>query len=141
MAKKFNANGFSTVLPDRWLDRSMITLVADEAIDGFAPNVVILRENVAPSIKISDYGRDQLDGSKAQIPGLVIMDERETEVGSLPAYQSLQHFDSGAKTLQQAQTFILNGDTIIAITCTAEAKNFEQYIPAFREIVENLEFE
>lgn len=141
MPEKFVANGFSTVLPVGWQDRSVISLVNPATDSGFATNIVVLREQVAPDTSIEDYAREQIAAMQNGLENLQILDERATTVQNLPAYQTLQRVAANKRLLQQAQTYVLSGDTVYAITCTALIEEFDRAIPAFREVVENLDFD
>ncbi len=141
MDNKFTANGFSTVLPDGWADRSVITLVAGEQRQGFAANVVILREDVAASASIEDYARDQIAAVSRETADFELLDERPATIDGKPAYQTLQRFSSNGVPLQQAHTYVLRGRTVYAFICTALAQEFDRSIPAFRAVMDNLAFD
>lgn len=141
MSKKFVANQFSTVLPDGWADRSVISLVNLKTTSGFAANVVVLREEVAPHTNIEQYAQKQLAEVKAGLPDFQVIDERAATVKDLPAYQALSRFTSNGRMLQQAQTFVLKDAMIFAFTFTTAIEDFNTHIPALREIVDNLVFE
>lgn len=131
---KFIANGFTTELPDAWQDRSMITLVGPPK-NGFAPNVVIMREEIPLTLSIEEYAKRQRDAATAEIPGIEVIDERPTVVNGAPAFQRLHRFATQGRTLQQAQTYILGRGVVFAITCTATIDNFNESIPSFQQIV------
>ena len=141
MLNKFFANGFSTVLPEGWADRSVLTLVAPEARHGFATNIVVLREELDAAASIEDYARAQTAAVARQVEGFALLDERPATIHGRPAYQTLQRFASNGAALQQAQTYILAGRTVFAFTCTALVEDFDAAIPAFRAVMDNLAFD
>ncbi len=141
MSEKFVANGFSTVLPDGWADRSLISFVKPPGATGFATNIVVLREEVASATNIAAYAQEQLATMRGGMPDLQILDRREATIQNLPAYQTLQRFSANNRALQQAQTYILSGETVFAVTCTALIEEFDDSIPAFREVMDNLNFD
>lgn len=134
---KFIANGFVTELPDGWQDRSMLTLVNATDAGGFAPNIIVMRQSVAPETSIEDYVRQQRLITEAEIPDLEVLDERLAQVGGVPAFQRLQRFVAQGQTLQQAQTYVLGDREIFVLTCTATLEKFNDQIPYFRQVVEN----
>ena len=138
---KFVAHGWTTEMPAGWQDRSMVTLVRPSP-DGrsFAPNVVVLRQAVAPRTSIEDFARAQRAAAVAEIPDLQILDERPATVGGAPAYQRLQRFTAQGQQLQQAQTYILRDATVFVVTCTATLAQFNDQIADFRRIVDGFRF-
>lgn len=141
MMNKFIANGFSTVLPDGWADRSVLTLVAQDAKDGFASNVVVLRQEVSGATSVEDYAQEQIRAVAASVENFDLLDERPAAIQGKSAYQTLQRFAANGEIVQQAQTFILYNRTIFVFTCTALLREFDAAIPAFRAVMDNLAFE
>lgn len=135
---KFLANGFTTELPEGWVDRSMITLVGTVSdATGFASNVVIMRERVGARVSVEDYAAEQRRATEAELPNLEVLDERPTKVNGAAAFQRLQRFNAGGQQLQQAQTYILGKEEVFVITCTMTVAQFDENAAAFRRIVEN----
>jgi hypothetical protein len=141
MMNKFIANGFSTVLPENWADRSVLTLVSQEAKGGFATNIIVLRQEVSGATSVEDYAREQLNAVAADVENFELLDERPATIQGQPSYQTLQRFTANGKILQQAQTYILHNRTIFAFTCTALVREFDAAIPAFRAVMDNLTFD
>ncbi|HEY0078955.1 MAG TPA: DcrB-related protein [Pyrinomonadaceae bacterium] len=131
------ANGFVADLPEGWEDRSMITLVGRPEGTGFAPNVVVMRQRVAPQTSIEAYAREQRAATEAEIPGLEIIDERTATVGGAPAFQRLQRFSAHGLQLQQAQTYVLGDGLVFVLTCTATLEQFNHHIAHFRQVVDS----
>ena len=137
------ANGFVTDLPEGWEDRSMITLVGAAGATGatgatgFAPNVVIMRQRVAPQTNIEAYAREQRAATEAEIDDLEVIDERAATVGGAPAFQRLQRFSAQGRRLQQAQTYVLGDRVVFILTCTAALEQFNDHIAHFRRVVDN----
>jgi hypothetical protein len=136
VTKKFLANDFTTVLPEGWRDRSVLTMIGPITDDGFAVNVVILREEVGPHVSVEDYAQRQRDETAAQVPGLETLDQRATTVNGRPAYQILQRMTANGRLVQQVQTYVLSAGVIFVITGSAPEALFAQHIGAFREVVE-----
>ncbi len=141
MTNKFIANGFATVLPENWVDRSVLTLVSQEAKSGFATNIVVLRQEVSGATSVEDYAREQLRAVAVNVENFELLDERPATIQGKPAYQTLQRFAANGEILQQAQTFILHKRTIFVFTCTALVREFDAAIPSFRAVMDNLAFD
>ncbi|MBC7796469.1 MAG: DcrB-related protein [Pyrinomonadaceae bacterium] len=138
---EFNSNGWKTVLPEGWEDRSMITLVGATGNSGFASNIVVTRQRVEAKTSIEDYAQTQKEATMREIPNLQILDERPTTVNGAPAFQRLQRFQAEQFAIQQAQTFILFNQTVFIITGTATIEDFNAAVPAFRQFTASFEFQ
>lgn len=136
--ENFTANGWNSILPAGWSDRSMITLIGGTGASGVAANIVVTREETnASPVSIEDYAEMQKQAMTAEIPHLQILDERPTTVNNAPAFQRLQRFEIENTVIQQAQTFILAKDAVYVITGTAAIEDFNGIIAAVREFTEN----
>lgn len=134
---KVIANGFAVELPKGWDDRSLITLAAPTSANGFAPNVVVTRERIPANVSIEAYAQAQRTAMKEEVPALEILDERATTINGAPAFQRLQRFTMEGQQLQQAQTYVLAQGLVFVITGTAAIADFDNQIPAFRQIIES----
>lgn len=134
---KFTANDWESVLPGGWADRSMITLVGATGASGIAANIVVTREEIGGQMSVEDYAESQKQAMAAEIEQLEILDERPTTLNGAPAFQRLQRFQIEDLIVQQAQTFVLNGDSVFVVTGTAAIEDFDQIIPAVKEFTEN----
>lgn len=134
---KFSANDWESVLPGGWADRSMITLVGATGASGIAANIVVTREEIGGQMSVEDYAESQKQAMAAEIEQLEILDERPTTLNGAPAFQRLQRFQIEDLIVQQAQTFVLNGDSVFVVTGTAAIEDFDQIIPAVKEFTEN----
>ena len=136
---KFTANKWKSVLPDGWVDRSMITLVGATGAAGIAANIVVTREEIDGQTSVEDYAETQKQLMMQEIERAEILDERATTVNDMPAFQRLQRFQIEDLYIQQAQTFILGGGSIFVITGTAAVEDFNNIIGAVREFTENFQ--
>lgn len=135
-------NEFTTAIPDDWEDRTMLTLVAPFAPgDAFAANVVVTKHQIMPRESIESFVAEQLEIMKANAPDFQLLDVRKTSVQGFPASQQLHRFQTDAGAMQQVQTFILCGKIIFSITGTARLQDFDRHIAAFRQIVDNFQFQ
>lgn len=135
----FFTNDFQLDLPDGWQDGSLITLLGPTSANGFAANVVFTREVVKAETGVEEFAAAQLNASNDLIVNLEILDERTLPLGGLPAFQRLRRFELEGRKLQQLQTFVRYLSQVFAITCTAEAAEFETHAAAFREIVNSFQ--
>jgi hypothetical protein len=136
--ENFTANGWNSILPAGWADRSMITLIGATGASGVAANIVVTREAIGVArLSIEDYAETQKQAMAAEIPHLQILDERPATVAGAPAFQRLQRFEIENLTIQQAQTFVLAKDAVYVITGTAAIEDFNGIIGAVREFTEN----
>jgi len=136
---KLKHNEFSTVIPDAWEDRTMITMVAPFRAGQFASNVVITRHFVGAGESLEDFVEQQLQIMRESLPTFELLDSRDNTLGGFPSSQQLHRFQTENGFLQQVQTFVLANQVVYVITGTAPVNDFGQYISAFREIVENFE--
>ena len=134
---KFTANDWESVLPGGWADRSMITLVGATGASGIAANIVVTREEIGGQTSVEDYAEAQKQAMAAEIEQLEILDERSTMLNGTAAFQRLQRFQIEDLIVQQAQTFVLSGDSVFVITGTAAIEDFDGIINAVREFTEN----
>lgn len=134
-----NHNEISTVIPNGWDDRTMITLIAPFAPGYFAANVVVNKYFVEPTDSIEDFAREQTRMLGESVPEFEVLDQRGGVVNTYPSYQQLHRFRTENGMIQQVQTFLLKGQAIYAITGTALVEDFDKHIQAFREIVENFQ--
>lgn len=134
---KFTANDFTTELPDKWEDRTMVTLFAPFTPGIFASNVVITKHDVEINANIEEFAQEQIQLLQTSLPGFELLDQRLTTVNNYPAYQLLHRFQSDHGILQQVQAFLLCKTKIFAITGTSRIEEFDRNIQAFRQVVEN----
>ncbi len=136
---KFTANKWKSVLPDGWVDRSMITLVGATGAAGIAANIVVTREEIDGQTSVEDYAETQKQAMMQEIERVEILDERPTTVNDALAFQRLQRFQIEDLYIQQAQTFILGGGSVFVITGTAAVEDFNGIIGAVREFTESFQ--
>ncbi|HEY0429759.1 MAG TPA: DcrB-related protein [Pyrinomonadaceae bacterium] len=134
---RYQTGNFSLEVPDDWQDRSIISFTASVAPNEFAANVVITREAIDARMSVEEYANRQFDLTQAEVQGLKIIERNNTNIGNLPAVQIIQKIAAHGLNLQQLQTFILDDEIIIIVTCTATAASFSQLLPKFNKIVES----
>ena len=136
--ENFTANDWTSIFPDGWNDRSMITLIGATGAAGIAANIVVTKEETdGQTVSVEDYAEAQKQAMTAEIPQLQILDERPTTVNGAPSFQRLQRFQIENVVIQQAQTFILSKNAVYVITGTAAIEDFNGIIDALRRFTEN----
>jgi hypothetical protein len=135
--KQFTANGWKSILPEGWTDRSMITLVRSINASGIAANIVVTREETSGQMTLEKYAESQKSAMLAELPQLQILDERSTTVDGHTAVQRLHRFAIDGAEIQQAQTFIAGENCVFVITGTAAIEDFNAIISAIRSFTEN----
>ena len=136
---KLKHNEFSTVIPQNWDDRTMITLAAPFRPGEFATNVVMTKHAVEPTQSLEDFVREQTQILAQSLSNFEVLDYRVNQINGHPSCQQLHRFRSENGMIQQVQTFILANQNVYAITGTATLEKFDESLDAFCQIVENFE--
>lgn len=134
---KFTANDFTTVLPETWEDRTMITLLAPFEPGQFATNIVINKYFVEGTESIEDFAAEQTELLRQNLADFELLDSRTATINDYPACQQLHRFRAENGVIQQVQTFLLINRAIYMITGTSSIQDFNQHLLAFRQVVEN----
>ena len=141
--KTFRANGFNSIQPDGWEDRSTLTLVGPLSGDGFASNIVITRQYLQSNSSLAQFAKVQLATLEEEVQDLDIADEREVTLNGRTIYQRLHRFSVGKQRVSQVQTYLEievgNRLTVFVITGTTSPQAFDAAMPAFKLFVENFE--
>jgi hypothetical protein len=138
---KLKHNEFSTEIPESWEDRTMITIIAPFDAGQFASNVVITRHFIQAHESLEDFALQQTQMMRESLPNFELLDSRTDTLNDRPSYRQLHRFQTENGYLQQVQTFVLANRSVYAITGTSTVTDFDSYVAAFREIVENFEVE
>ena len=141
MPNQTRSSGVTVGLPSGWEDRTMMTLVGPRGSKGFAANVVLTREPLAPAKSLPEYAARQLTAMKAELPALTVLDERPITHQGAPGFQRLHRFTADQDVVQQAQTFVLARGTVYVLTCSAQLQDFDANLSAFRAISDSLKID
>lgn len=138
--KTFQANGFDSVQPDGWQDRSTLTLVGPVAGDGFASNIVVTQQPVDSTTSVTQFAQSQLATLATEVQSLDIADEREVSLNGRKLYQRLHSFTVGQQRVAQVQTYVFaivdDQRTAYVITGTTSPEAFDAAMPAFKAFIE-----
>lgn len=134
---RYQANNFTIETPDDWLDRSIITFVAESQPNEFAPNVVITKERLDAELSVEEYAYRQFEIAQREVRGMKIVAQKNTTLSGRPAIEIVQKLAAHNLNLQQLQIFVLLDCEICVITCTATVGNFNQFLPRFRRILDS----
>ena len=117
----------------------MVTLIAPYAGKSFAANIVITKHQIEPDQTLENFAGQQLQLMRDSLSGFDLLDYRAVTINQRQCFQQLHRFQGEQDILQQVQTFVLAGKHIYAVTGTAVVTEFENYVEAFRQTVENLQ--
>jgi hypothetical protein len=137
---KMIANGFFANLPAEWNDRTLTTWAGPTGKGGFAPNVVVVSQSILVGTRVESFARDQLQATRAELPGLEVLTERFTALGGLEAFERLQRFSAGSRLIKQSQLFVIKGVKAWVLTCSAQLEEFEANARSFEMIVKSFRF-
>jgi hypothetical protein len=137
---KLIGNGFTVEAPGGWQDRTITTILGPPGPSGFAPNVVMIRDPLPPSVRLEDYARSQLERTIAEVPGLEVLSERTIDLNGIRTIQRLQRFSASGRRIQQSQIYALGASVVLAITCSAQQEEFAASLAAFEKITSSLAF-
>ena len=136
--------GLQGIIPDGWVDRSTVTLVGP-ASGGFAANIVVTREPVAPGSTPAAYGRAELESLIQGFDDLSVDHEETTELRGRTVFRRVQSFQMHGRWLRQLQIYMVlvrpgqQWEALI-ITATASRESFDAHEGDFERFAEALEF-
>ena len=128
-----NHNEISFPLPQGWADMSQIVAVGP-ADSNFRPNLVITREPVKAGETAIAFAQRQLPLLKQSIPGLTVIKESPTKLGTLTAFSREYTGVYEGRKLQQLQLYVIQNGTAYVFTVT----HAEGRLDAIRPTVEKM---
>lgn len=139
----FRANGFDSVLPAGWVDRSTIALVGPTSSDGFAANIVVTRQPLAKGTTATRFARAQLEALEAEIGEVKVDDERTARFKDREVFQRVHAIRADDRWIRQLQSYFaveLDGETVgFVITGSATPNAFDRVLPDFKRFIEMFE--
>ena len=141
-------------VPNNWQDQGMVTLTIPSTDKNVRPNIIITKERLAQEVDLQTYFAKIKEAVKARgIQTFQILDEREIEVGGIPAMQmvcswdleamkqmlgdnpeALKNIQPGQK-VQQIQVSFIKGDVAVNLTASFPADQFELYSRPFQKFL------
>ena len=120
--------------PERWVDVSVVTLVAPDA-GGYAPNVVLTRESAPKKQAIDACARAHLVHLKRAMNQHELVAEDEVEIDGAPAHRFEHRFVSDEKVeVHQLQYFFFTGGDVAVLSLTCAAGTLARHRPLFESI-------
>lgn len=135
---KIQHNELSSSLPDKWQDRTMLTLVAPFQPGEFAANIVVNRYFVGQTETVENFALTQQRALKESLPAFQLLDFQTVKIHDYPACRQLHRFTADSQSIQQVITYLLANQLVYSITGTATMQQFNNHIAAFRQFVEDL---
>ena len=141
-------------VPANWQDQGMVTLTIPSTDKNVRPNIIITKERLAQPVDLKTYFAKIKEAVQARgIQTFQILDERQIQVGGLPAMQmvcswdleamkqmlgdnpeALKNIQPGQK-VQQIQVSFIKEDVAVNLTASFPAEQFEIYSRPFQKFL------
>ena len=151
---KIVMNDLEFETPANWQDQGMVTLTIPSTDKNVRPNIIITKERLAQPTDLPTYFAKIKEAVKARgIQTFKILDERDLQVGGLPAKQMVCSWDLEAmkqmlgpnaealknikpgQKVQQIQVSFLKDDVAVNLTASFPAEQFEIYSRPFQKFL------
>jgi hypothetical protein len=126
-------NGFSVGLPDGWIDRSVVTLVAPlEDLDGGSPSLVVTREHVGAGVDARGLARLQHAALRESgVDSLAVVETDRTLVAGREALRRTYRWRYGTTGMRQRLWCLVHAEVRYTITASAPEHRFDEHVPQF----------
>lgn len=144
-------------VPANWQDQGMVTLTIPSTDKNVRPNIIITKERLAQPVDLKTYFAKIKEAVQARgIQTFQILDERQIQVGGLPAMQmvcswdleamkqmlgdnpeALKNIQPGQK-VQQIQVSFIKEDVAVNLTASFPAEQFEIYSRPFQKFISTI---
>ncbi len=141
-------------VPPNWQDQGMVTLTIPSTDKNVRPNIIITKERLAQPVDLKTYFAKIKEAVQARgIQTFQILDERQIQVGGIPAMQmvcswdleamkqmlgdnpdALKNIQPGQK-VQQIQVSFIKEDVAVNLTASFPAEQFEIYSRPFQKFI------
>ncbi|MFO1463039.1 MAG: DcrB-related protein [bacterium] len=144
-------------VPSNWQDQGMVTLTIPSTDKNVRPNIIITKERLAQPTDLATYFGKIKEAVKARgIQTFQILDEREVQIGGVPAMQMVCAWDLAAmkqmlgpnaevlknikpgQKVQQIQVSFIKGDVAVNLTASFPAEQFEIYTRPFQKFLSTI---
>jgi len=141
-------------VPANWQDQGMVTLTIPSTDKNVRPNIIITKERLAQPVDLATYFGKIKEAVKARgIQTFQILDEREVNIGGVPAMQMVCAWDLAAmkqmlgpnaevlknikpgQKVQQIQVSFIKGEVAVNLTASFPAEQFEIYTRPFQKFL------
>ncbi len=150
-------NDLEFEVPANWQDQGMVTLTIPSTDKNVRPNIIITKERLAQPVDLATYFSKIKEAVKARgIQTFKILDERDLNVGGIPAKQmvcawdleamkqmlgpnaeALKNIKPGQK-VQQIQVSFIKNDVAVNLTASFPAEQFEIYARPFQKFLSTI---
>ena len=146
-------------IPASWQDQGMVTLTIPSTDKNVRPNIIITKERLAQPVDLATYFAKIKEAVKARgISTFQVLDERQINVGGVPAMQMVCSWDleamkqmlgSNAEALknikpgqkvQQIQVSLIKNDVAVNLTASFPAEQFEIYSRPFQKFISTIKY-
>jgi len=144
-------------VPSNWQDQGMVTLTIPSTDKNVRPNIIITKERLAAPTDLATYFGKIKEAVKARgIQTFQILDEREVQIGGVPAMQMVCAWDLAAmkqmlgpnaevlknikpgQKVQQIQVSFIKGEVAVNLTASFPAEQFEIYTRPFQKFLSTI---
>ena len=144
-------------VPANWRDQGMVTLTLPSTDKNIRPNIIVTKERLPQPVDLATYfAKIKQSIMSRNIKSFEIVDEREIQVGGVPAMQMVCRWDLSAmkdmnknqnmehikegQMVQQIQLSLIKGDTAVNFTASFPAEQYSIYERPFSKFVGGLKF-
>lgn len=131
----FQANGFSSVIPPGWQDRSVITLAGPTSEDGFMANITIIRRSLKAGVDVRQFGAVAIKGLEEEREGIKVLHQTLADASGQKVIRRLHTLPIDDRVIKQAQLYLvlppIETPTGLVITCSASLEAFDSLLPQF----------
>lgn len=144
-------------VPANWQDQGMVTLTIPSTDKNVRPNIIITKERLAQAVDLPTYFSKIKEAVKARgIQTFKILDERELNIGGIPAMQMVCSWDLEAmkqmlgpnaealknikpgQKVQQIQVSFIKDQVAVNLTASFPAEQFEIYSRPFQKFISTI---
>jgi hypothetical protein len=146
-------------VPANWQDQGMVTLTIPSTDKNVRPNIIITKERLTQAVDLPTYFAKIKEAVKARgITTFQILDERQINVGGVPAMQMVCSWDLEAmkqmlganadalknikpgQKVQQIQVSLIKNDVAVNLTASFPAEQFEIYSRPFQKFISTIKY-
>lgn len=133
--QSFQANGYSSVIPPGWQDRSVITLAGPTAEDGFMANITVTRRLLKAGIDVRKFGAVAIKRMEETEGDIKVLHQTLAKAGDQEVIRRIHLLPFEDRIIKQAQLYLVlppvETPTGLVITCSASPDAFESLLPQF----------
>lgn len=113
------------VLPEGWVDRTVLTYIGPDSGHG-SPSLVVSRDRLDGSVSLGRYAAMHDASVRVGLEGVDLIDDRETTVGGRPAVCHTYAWSHSGRRMRQRVWCLVAGDVGYAIVASAADAEFDE---------------